>query len=242
MDTADFRERLAGLMERKSHWAWPDFTAGRVARELLHVHFEQEYATYVRDFAVLLGRTYVQCPIAAIRAELAENLYEEETGKLSLGKPHAELFLRYPAGLGMDIGRFERITMLPESARFRAYVDEATLEAGWEGALVATTIFLEGNQYERGVIDASAPRRPEVPLAEHPLVRHYGLPIAALELTRAHRMVEESHREAAWRMVDAIGGDAYESVLAVVEELLARWHEYRDAVARACGLSQPAAS
>lgn len=231
---------MLAVMEQKSHWAWPDFTAGRVPRESLHIHFEQEYATYVRDFAIFLGRVYVACPIAAIRAALAENLYEEETGKLSLGKPHAELFLRYPAGLGMDLARFERIALFPESARYRAYLDEATLEGGWEVGLAVTTIFLEGDAHERGVLEAGAPRRPEPPLAEHPLVRHYGLPVAALELTRAHRLVEGGHREAAWAMIDQIGEDARPGVIAAMQETLARWQEYRDAVARACGLERPA--
>ena len=66
MDRADFRERLLQLMEQKDHWAWPLFTAGKVAKDKLHVHLEQEYASYVRDFPVLVARAYVQCPIAAI--------------------------------------------------------------------------------------------------------------------------------------------------------------------------------
>src|SRR6185436_794519 len=103
-------------MERKVHWAWPAFTSGAVARDRLHVHFEQEYETYVRDFPVLLGRAYVQSPIAAARRELAENLYEEETGGLAAGRPHPELFLRYPEGLGMDLSRFERVQLLPGAA------------------------------------------------------------------------------------------------------------------------------
>lgn len=47
-------------MEKKTHWAWPHFTGGDVPREKLHVHLEQEYETYVRDFPVLVGRAYVQ--------------------------------------------------------------------------------------------------------------------------------------------------------------------------------------
>lgn len=242
MDTAEFKEALIGLMEAKQHWAWPLFTSGQVAADRLHVHFEQEYATYVRDFAILLGRAYIQCPIPAIRAELAENIYEEETGKLSLGKAHAELFLGYPAGLGMDVERFKDIRMLHEAARYRAYVDEATLECGWETAMVVATIFLEGNEYERAVLDADAPKRPEPDLSEHPLVKHYGLDPSSLALTRAHRMVEAGHRHVAWSMLDAIDSSVYPQVLSSMEEILSRWHTYRDAVARACGLVRPVAS
>ena len=52
----EFREELLGVMERKQHWAWKQFTTGKVAADRLHVHFEQEYATYVRDFPVLVAR------------------------------------------------------------------------------------------------------------------------------------------------------------------------------------------
>ena len=106
VNRAEFREALLQIMERKVHWAWPTFGDGTVPRERLHLHFEQEYATYVRDFPVLVGWAYVQCPIAEVRRDLAENLYEEETGGMIAGKPHPELFLEYPRGLGMDLARF----------------------------------------------------------------------------------------------------------------------------------------
>src|SRR5262245_60345609 len=70
MELDAFREGLLGVMERKVHWAWPLFNAGVVPADLLHIHFEQEYATYVRDFPVLVGWAYVQCPIAEVRRDL----------------------------------------------------------------------------------------------------------------------------------------------------------------------------
>jgi hypothetical protein len=73
VDRDAFREALLQIMERKVHWAWPHFGSGRVPKQLLHHHFEQEYATYVRDFPVMVGWAYVQCPIAEVRRDLAEN-------------------------------------------------------------------------------------------------------------------------------------------------------------------------
>src|SRR5689334_12888878 len=188
-------------MERKEHWAWPSFTSGVVARERLHVHFEQEYATYVRDFPVLVAWAYVRCPVPAARRELIDNVYEEETGKLVAGRPHPELFLEYPRGLGLDLARFESVELLPAAARWRALLDDCTRRRGWEVAAAVTTIFIEGTAHERGELDPSAPRRPTPPLEEHPLVVHYGLPLAGLALTKAHRGVEGEHRQAAWRVV-----------------------------------------
>ena len=237
MTRDEFREALLSVMERKVHWAWPSFTSGQVARSKLHVHLEQEYAVYVRDFPVLLGRAYVQCPIAAVRRELAENLYEEETGGLVAGRSHPELFLEYPRGLGMDLARFDAVDLLPGAARYRAYLDEATRARGWPIAAAVTTLFLEGTPHDRSVLDERAPPRPEPPLSEHPLVKHYGLALEHLALTKAHRRVEGEHRAGAWRiMLDHVPAEARADVVRAMEGALAAWLDYRDDVAEASGL------
>jgi hypothetical protein len=239
MDLDAYREALLSVMERKVHWAWPAFTQGRVDKARLHIHLEQEYATYVRDFAVLLGRAYVQCPIPEARRELAENLYEEETGGLSRGRPHAELFLDYPRGLAMDLARFEDIDLLPGSAAYRSEIDDATTERGWDVAAAVTTIFLEGTPWDRGELDPNAPKRPEPPLTDHPLVKHYGLALERLQLTKVHREVEGDHRAAAWRVV--LGhtvASRRSSVVDAMERMLKRWLTYRDGVAAACGITR----
>jgi pyrroloquinoline-quinone synthase len=234
-----FREALLGVMERKVHWAWKHFTTGAVPRERLHLHFEQEYATYVRDFPVLVGWAYVQCPIAEVRRDLAENLYEEETGGMVAGKPHPELFLEYPRGLGMDMSRFDRIELAPAARAYRAVLDEHTQRHGWAQAAAVTTIFVEGTDHERGELDESAPKRPAPPLENHPLVVHYGLPLESLALTKAHRRVEGSHRAAAWRcLLDHVPASDHAGVVAAMEATLAAWLAYRDEVAAACGLAR----
>ncbi len=233
-----FVESLLQLMERKDHWAWPSFTDGTVKLENLHHHFEQEYETYVRDFPVMIGWSYVKCPFPLARQELAENLYEEETGGLEAGKPHPELFLRYPRGLQMDMSRFETITLYPKAQEFRDALDTYTINGSWEQAAAVTTIFLEGTKFERGELDPNAPKRPSRPLEKHPLVVNYGLPIEDLELTKAHGGVEGDHRTAAWKvMTDFVPPNARASVLQAVEDVLAHWLTYRDEVAEKCGLT-----
>jgi pyrroloquinoline-quinone synthase len=237
MDRAKFLDALLAVMEQKQHWAWPLFTSGEVSKDKLHLHLEQEYATYVRDFPVLIGRAFVQCPIPTVRRALAENLYEEETGGIAAKRPHPELFLEYPRGLGMDLARFEAVELLPGAHLYRAFLDDATTARGWDVATAVTTLFIEGTAYERGEVDAKAPKRPEPPLSEHPLVKHYGLPLKSLELTKAHRRVEGKHRNAAWHMVlDHVDTERREVVLGAMREALTRWLAYRDDVALACGL------
>ena len=226
-------------MERKTHWAWPAFTRGLVPKERLHVHLEHEWEVYVRDFPVMVGRAYVQCPIAKVRRELAENLYEEETGGLAAGRPHPDLFMMYPEGLGMDLERFARVELMPNAQAYRRFLDEATTNRGWAVAAAIATLFIEGTAHERHELDETAPARPQPPLEEHPLVKHYGLPLECLALTKAHRSVEGEHRKAAWRvMLDHVPERERDRVVAAMEEAVESWRAYRDALAAACRVTQ----
>src|ERR1043166_1987159 len=237
MDRVTFREQLLAVMERKDHWAWPAFTAGRVLKELLHFHFEQEYATYVRDFPIMVGRAYVRCPIPAVRRSLAENLYEEETGGLVAGSPHPELFLEYARGLRMELARFHDVELLPAAQYYRSFLDEATQHYGWEIAAGIVPVFVGGTKDERRAIDTSIAPVSPAPLHEHPLVKHYGLSIEHLALTKAHRQVEGHHRAAAWAgILDHVTPTRRGPVVRAMGEALDRWLGYRDAVAEICGI------
>jgi pyrroloquinoline quinone (PQQ) biosynthesis protein C len=237
MDRDTFREQLLAVMERKDHWAWPAFTHGKVPKDRLHYHFEQEYATYVRDFPILVGWAFVRCPIPEVRRSLAENLYEEETGGLAAGSPHPELFLQYPRGLGMELKRFENVQLLPAAQRYRDFLDEATQHYGWDIAVAIVTIFIEGTKDERAAIDPANHGAPQPSLKEHPLVKYYGLSPEYLALTRAHRKVEGNHRETAWASVlNHVAPRRRGAVVRVMDDAVEHWLAYRDEVAETCGL------
>jgi pyrroloquinoline quinone (PQQ) biosynthesis protein C len=237
LSRAAFLRQLLAVMEKKDHWAWPAFTSGLVPKRLLHIHFEQEYATYVRDFPVMVGWAYVQCPIAEVRRALAENLFEEETGGLVAERPHPELFLEYPRGLGMNLRRFESVKLLPAAKAYRRFLDHAIQRRGWDIAAAVVTLFIEGTKDDRAAVDARAKLR--VPaLSDHPLVLHYDLPIEHLALTKAHRQVERDHRRAAWRAIlDHVEAKRRTLIVASMRRALARWLAYRDEVAAACGIT-----
>ncbi|HYQ28386.1 MAG TPA: hypothetical protein VER04_14250, partial [Polyangiaceae bacterium] len=119
------------------------------------------------------------------------------------------------------------------------FLDETTLRGGWEVGAAVTTLFIEGTAYERGELDPNAPRRPVPALEDHPLVRHYGLPLSRLALTKAHRAVEGEHRASAWRVVlEHVTTDQQSRVIDAMEGALGLWLGYRDGVAEACGLSR----
>lgn len=241
---SQFREQILSLMDRKHHWAWPRFADGRLTKAQLKVHFQQEYAVYVRDFPVFLARLHGRNPPPRVRRMLAQNIYEEDTGGLSLGRSHPDLFLTMMEGLGFNQKDFERTTLLPASRAYRAWLDAVSNRRDWVVGAAVCTIFVEGSVNDRREI--LAPSRPktkteiEAIVADHPLVRHHGAPPSCMDLIRAHQTVEAGHRHDAYDMVlgHATRAAQQKAVLAALKKSLALWLRYRDGVARACGLRQ----
>ncbi len=236
------RERLLAVMDRKHHWAYPALTRPGLTREQLLVHFRHEYLVYLRDFPVLLARALgITPPFDDVRSALAENLYEEQTGGLSRSAAHPHLFLRMMSGLGFDRRDFDDDDgwLHPAALRYRDFLRERAWAAPWQSAVALLTVFVEGSVNERAELNGTFMRRSgDAAVREHPLVKHYGCPPEAMDLTRAHAQVESGHREAAWRIVLSYMQDnaAALAVIDTCEQALDAWHGYRDGVAERMGL------
>ena len=236
------RDRLLAIMDRKDHWAWPYLTAPGLTGAQLHVHFRHEYLTYVRDFPVLLARILGKGPPASVRRRLAENLFEEQTGGLTFGVSHPDLFLEMMAGLGFDRRSFEAPDppLEPEALHYRGLIERVTTEAPWVVGAAVLAVFVEGSLHERADLEGRRvlPSAADA-VAAHPLVRHYGCPPGRMRLVRAHRAVESGHRADAWAMVLDHASDnstLADGVISAVDEAQQAWLAYRDGVARAMGL------
>jgi pyrroloquinoline quinone (PQQ) biosynthesis protein C len=242
------REQLLAVMDRKHHWAYPALTRPGLSRSQLLVHFRHEYLVYVRDFPVLLARALgLTPPLYDVRRALAENLYEEQTGGLSNTAGHPLLFLRMMAGLGFAEAAFQEDAgaLHPNATRYREFLRSLSASEPWVAAVALLTIFVEGSVNERAELEGTYARAAgRDAVASHPLVKHYGCPPEAMQLTRAHASVEGGHRRDAWATVlahAAEGASEADAVAAVCEEALVLWHAYRDGVAAEMGLARPAA-
>jgi pyrroloquinoline-quinone synthase len=137
----------------------------------------------------------------------------------------------------MDLLRFENIKLLPAAERYRAFLDEATQDYGWDIAAAIVTIFVEGSAEERAALAGNAPA--PAPLEKHPLVRFYGLPVDKLALTKAHRQVEGQHRQDAWNAIlTYVAPLRRGAVVRTMKDALDLWLKYRDEVAEACELKR----
>jgi pyrroloquinoline-quinone synthase len=235
-------------MDRKHHWAYPALTRPGLTGDQLFVHFRHEYLVYVRDFPVLLARALGVTPaIEDVRRALAENLYEEQTGGLSGTASHPQLFLRMMAGLGFESRLFvdDDVWLHSDGRRYRDFLIERACGLPWQAAVALLTIFVEGSVNERAELEGTFVRgAKEAAVKEHPLVQHYGCPIEAMELARAHAQVEGGHRDDAWRTVLAHAtapSEVATAVLDTCEQALHLWHSYRDGVAERMGLRRQAA-
>jgi pyrroloquinoline-quinone synthase len=236
------KERLLAVMDRKDHWAWPHFGRPGLTKDQLLVHFRHEFQTYVRDFPVLLARTLGLGPPKEVREALAENIFEEQTGKLSIGIPHPELFLEMMDGLGYTRAQLQAIEPMlePEAIAYRVFLEEVSARPPWQVGAAVLTIFVEGSKNERAEMAGKKDERPlEQVIAEHPMVRVHGCPPDKMKLVRVHKLVEGGHRQDAWNMVlgyvDENSGIAA-TIVDAVERALASWLSYRDGVARRIGI------
>ena len=243
MTKSRFLEALLRVMDGKHHWAWEHFATGRLTKDQLKIHFQQEYAVYVRDFPVFLARIHGKNPPPAVRRMLAENIYEEDTGGLSLGKSHPELFLAMMEGLGFSPQDFEHVRPLPASRTYRAWLEKMSNHRHWVMGAATLTIFVEGSVKDRKEMhEPSKPKSAEdieSTIQNHPLVRHHGLSTDCMDLIRAHQLVEAGHRHDAYDMVvNYTMPTLQRSVLANLKQSLSLWLRYRDAVSKACGIKK----
>jgi len=237
------QERLLGILERKNHWAWPWFAEGRVPLPSLLPHFQQEWAVYVRDFPQLLARVMGHSDTPQdVRAMLAANIYEEQTGGISGTTSHPELFLRMMEGCGFSRSDFNEVELLPAANRYRTFLDEISSVDHWVVGAAVLTIFVEGSVNEREEMEKTGPDSDseiEAAIRQHPLVRVHGLDPKFLGLQRVHKKVEGGHRLDAWKMVLGHTPATLEDrVVQMVARALERWLAYRDEVAQACGIER----
>ena len=237
-----FRNQLLNRMSHKDHWAWPQFVGPSIFKSQLKIHYQQEYAVYVRDFPVYLARIHGKNPPLPVRKMLAENIFEEDTGKLSLGAAHPQLFITMMQGLGFRRKDFDQIPLLPATHRYRQWLDRMSDHKDWVVGAAVMTIFVEGSLHDRA--EMSRPARPKterqisVKIKDHPLVKFHGVKPEAMDLIRAHQMVEGGHRHDAYAMVvnHTKTRAQQDHILATLQRTLDLWLRYRDGVARACGV------
>jgi pyrroloquinoline-quinone synthase len=239
------RDRLFDVLRRKHHWATPHFNGNKTTNQHLNIYYHQEYVVYIRDFAILLARILGKNPPWEVRRKLAAMIYEEETGCLTLGRPHRELFLEMMMGLGFDRVGFRDVELLSNSRAYREWLDTICQEEDWLVGGTVLTIFLGGTDHDPE--DALYPQPKKTPaeiedtVNKHPLLQYQGLSTSCMDYIRVHEMAEFGCRREAYEMITrhATDPEVQERILTRIDEALRHWSRYQDGIARACGLRNP---
>lgn len=245
---ASFKESLLSVMDQKNHWGWQFISGPDLKKQQLLVHFQQEFEVYVRDFPVFLARIMGRMEEGSpqLKRELAENLYEEQTGgisqKISKGQSHPDLFLKMMKGLGYSHNKFENIDLLPTSLAYRCFLDKVTLIDDWRVGAAIMTLFVEGSVHDRARCQNKYKEKLTIQqkMKQHALVKYYGLKTADADLIKVHHAVEGDHRKSAWETIlKAIPKNLQPLIHQRMCEALELWLLYRDGICIEMGLQNP---
>jgi pyrroloquinoline-quinone synthase len=224
---SDFALDLQALIDdRRSfggHPLWLRIAEGGVSSEGLRI-FAAQFFLQVREFPRAVSALHANCPFPDERRELAESLYEEETGRISgCGLPHPELFIRF--GIATGLAREQMIDAKP-LAGTAALID-------WFELSSRQRTFLEG----AAAITLAA--EGQVPGAFGPFARalenHYGIDREAVAFWDVHEIADRDHSDLGRSAVIAHADTPRirADVRAAVEHSLAAWWGFFDDIERA---------
>src|SRR5512144_2330885 len=183
---AFIRDLLARIQARRtfgSHPLWLDLADGKLSREQLK-RFAIQFFLQVREFPRAVSAMHANCPFPKERMELAESVYEEETGRLSgCNQPHPELFIRFGEAVGLSRAELVEGRPLPATRALIDWFELSTKQRSFIEAAAASNLAAEG----------------PVPCAFSPLARwlgdHCGLAREAVECWHAYEMADAEPSE-----------------------------------------------
>src|SRR2546422_8462098 len=163
------------------HPLWRRLAEGRLPRSSLGP-FAVQFFLQVREFPRAVSALHSSCPDIQERIELAESLYEEETGRISGSNvSHPELFVRFGEGVGVPRDAMVNGVPLPTTAALIDWFERSTKQHPFIEGAAATNLAAEG----------------QVPGAFGPfaraLERHYGCTLAQVAFWDVHEQADREH-------------------------------------------------
>ena len=220
---AFIRDLLARIEARRTfggHPLWLALADGKLSRVQLQ-RFAVQFFLQVREFPRAVSAMHANCPFPEERMELAESVYEEETGRLSgCNLPHPELFIRFGEAVGLR--RAELVEGKPLAAT-RALIDWfelSTKQRSFIEAAAAINLAAEG----------------QVPGAFGPMAQrlqeNYGLSREAVEFWELHEEADAEHSEVGDNIVVRHATDAaiQARVRDALQHSLDAWWQFFDGI------------
>ena len=180
------RDLVARIQARRTfggHPLWLEIADGKLSRDQLKV-FAVQFFLQVREFPRAVSAMHANCPFPDVRMELAESIYEEDTGRLSgCNLPHPEIFIRFGEAVGLTRAEMVEGRPLPATRSLIDWFELASKQRSFIEAAAAMNLAAEG----------------QVPGAFGPMARrlqeNYGLSREAVEFWELHEEADAEHSE-----------------------------------------------
>src|SRR5262245_61240396 len=219
----DLKHTIAARRTFGRHPLWLRIQEGRLPAPALKT-FAVQFFLQVREFPRAVSALHARCPFPDERVELAESLYEEETGRISgCNLSHPELFIRFGEAVGAPRSAMVDGHPLPGTAALIDWFELSTTQRSFIEGAAATNLAAEG----------------QVPGAFAPLARalekHYGLAREQVAFWDVHEEADREHSDVGDHVVVryAKSEEWQVKVRAAVERSLTLWWQFFDDIVRA---------
>lgn len=235
LSSAEFVKQLKADVERKKamhqHPWVKRFERGELTRDQARGWIEQFYYVIGQNIHRIMGGLYFKCPDPKIRAEIIENIVEEELGKVSGTAGHPDLCIRLGEALGSSRERMQSLEPLPETRALRCW---------YELAMAPSTPFVDA-------LAMGAAGEAQLPGAAAKfaqlLEQKFGLTHEQTTFWWVHEEMDREHSGAAYEALARIArtDEEQQRVRDVVRGYLDLWWLFFDGLERAYGAASKAA-
>jgi len=220
----DFIQDLVGRIAARrtfgSHPLWLELADGKLGAEQLKL-FAVQFFLQVREFPRAVSAMHANCPFLDERRDLAESVYEEETGRISgCNQPHPELFIRFGEAVGLKRSEMTEGSPLPATRALIDWFELSTKQRSFIEGAAAINLAAEG----------------QVPGAFGPMARrlqeNYGLSKEAVEFWDIHEMADAEHSDVGDNIVVRHATDAATQtrVRDALQHSLDAWWQFFDGI------------
>jgi pyrroloquinoline-quinone synthase len=217
---SDLTARIQARRTFGGHPLWHAIADGKLSREQLQ-RFAVQFFLQVREFPRAVSAMHSNCPFPRERMELAESVYEEETGRISgCNLPHPELFIKFGVAVGLERADMTEGKPLPGTRALIDWFELSTKQRSFIEAAAAINLAAEG----------------QVPGAFGPMARrlqqHYGLSEDAVAFWDIHEMADAEHSAVGDNIVVRHATDAATQarVLDALQHSLDAWWQFFDGI------------
>jgi pyrroloquinoline-quinone synthase len=220
---AFIQDLVARIQARRTfggHPLWHAIADGKLSREQLQ-RFAVQFFLQVREFPRAVSAMHANCPFPKERMELAESVYEEETGRLSgCNLPHPELFIKFGEAVGLKREEMTEGRPLPGTRALIDWFELSTKQRSFIEGAAAINLAAEG----------------QVPGAFGPMARrlqeHYGLSEEAVAFWDIHEVADAEHSDVGDNIVVRHATDAATQarVRDALQHSLDAWWQFFDGI------------